>query len=303
MSNSAILAWLLLAAINCFIFAWFRFWYREGKKLQKSGYLPPPPNFFGRLGYKLLTRLACFLFVGPVKVIGRQNAKFTGKVIIVPNHVFEGDFAVISQALPFAYRQLAVASEVTGLRATAAAWLGFCTVQGERGKAKSKASADAVIETGANILCKDRAFLMFPQGLLSRDNVLRPEQFRTGWIRILNRASETIGKEELSALPIGIFYENNPDMATRFHRLVNWLRFPNLLFRQIGLAGFRMWKSVDKDKDGNPVHVEVRYYGATVTIGKPIPLTSLPPDIHAATEALRAALQKEVDRAACSAAS
>jgi 1-acyl-sn-glycerol-3-phosphate acyltransferase len=297
MSIFVILAWLSLAAFACYVLAAFRFWHKEGKNLRQSGYLPPPPNFLGRLGYRLLARLACFMFVGPVKVIGRENTKFNGKLIIVPNHVFEGDFAVISQALPFAYRQLAVASEVVGLRATAAAWLGFCTVQGERGKAKSKHSADAVIETGANILRKDRAFLMFPQGLLIRENVLRQEQFRTGWIRILNLASDTIGKEELAALPIGIVYEDNPIMATRFHRLVNWLRFPNLLLKQIGLAGFRVWKSVDKDKDGSPVKVTVRYYGATVVVSKPIPLSALPSDIHEATEVLRKALQAAVDKA------
>jgi 1-acyl-sn-glycerol-3-phosphate acyltransferase len=301
MSILEILVWLSLAVAAGFIRAGFWFWHKEGRKLQKSGYLPPPPGFFGRLGYRLLTRLACFLFVGPVRVIGRQNTNFSGKLIIVPNHVLEFDFAVASQALPFAFRQLAVASEVVGLRATIAAWLGFCAVQGERGKAKSKANADAVIETGANILRKNRAFMMFPQGLLCRDNVLRPEQFRTGWIRILNRASDTVGKEELAALPIGIVYQGDPIMATRFHRLVNWLRFPNFLLRKIGLAGFRVWRAVDKDKDGNPVQVVVRNYGATVVVGKPIPLSSLPADVHEATEVLRKAIQKEVDRAKCTA--
>lgn len=298
MSIFAVLACLFVAVFAYFVLAGFFFWRKEGEKLQNSGYLPPPPNFFGRLVYRFVARLACFLWVGPVKVIGRDNTKFTGKVIIVPNHVFEFDFAVISQALPLAYRQLAVASEVTGWRATMAAWLGFCAVQGERGKAKSKTSADAVIEAGANILCKDRAFLMFPQGLLIRNNVLQSNQFRTGWIRVLNRAGETLGREELAALPVGIVYVDEPVMATRLHRLVDWLRFPDFLLRQFGLSGFRIWRAVDKDKDGNLVKVEVRYYGANVVVGKPIPLTSLPADIHEATEVLRAAIQRELDKAA-----
>ncbi len=299
MNIFAILAFLILIAFAYFVLAGLLFWRREGKKLQISGYLPPPPNFFGRLVYRFLARLACFLWVGPVKVIGHDNTQFTGKVIIVPNHVFEFDFAVISQALPLAYRQLAVASEVTGWRATLAAWFGFCAVQGERGKAKSKTSADAVIEAGANILCKDRAFLMFPQGLLIRNNVLQRDQFRTGWIRVLNRASETVGREELAALPVGIVYVDEPIMATWFHRLVKWLRFPDFLLRQFGLSGFRIWRAVDKDKDGKLVKVEVRYYGASVVVGKPIPLNSLPADIHEATEVLRAAIQSELDKAAC----
>ncbi len=115
-----------------------RFWMNEGKKLAKGGYLPPPPTFFGRWAYRLATKLGCFLVVGPVKVIGRQNARYPGRLIIVPNHQFEFDFAVVSRALPYAYRQLAVASEVSGFRSAIAAWVGFCAVDGERGKAKGK---------------------------------------------------------------------------------------------------------------------------------------------------------------------
>ncbi len=275
-----------------------RFWMNEGKKLAKGGYLPPPPTFFGRWAYRLATKLGCFLVVGPVKVIGRQNARYPGRLIIVPNHQFEFDFAVVSRALPYAYRQLAVASEVSGFRSAIAAWVGFCAVDGERGKAKGKAGAEAVIEAGAKILTHDKAFLMFPQGILVRDNQLRKEEFRTGWIRILNRAADNVDKSELAALPIGIVYHRDPKQATWGHRLANRINFPGFLLRLIGLAGFRVWVSkVTNPLPGEPTKIVTKNYGATVVVGKPIPLKDLPADIHEATEALRQALQVEIDKA------
>ncbi len=275
-----------------------RFWMNEGKKLAKGGYLPPPPTFFGRWAYRLATKLGCFLVVGPVKVIGRQNARYPGRLIIVPNHQFEFDFAVVSRALPYAYRQLAVASEVSGFRSAIAAWVGFCAVDGERGKAKGKAGAEAVIEAGAKILTHDKAFLMFPQGILVRDNELRKEEFRTGWIRILNRAADNVDKSELAALPIGIVYHRDPKQATWGHRLANRINFPGFLLRLIGLAGFRVWVSkVTNPLPGEPTKIVTKNYGATVVVGKPIPLKDLPADIHEATEALRQALQVEIDKA------
>lgn len=275
-----------------------RFWINEGKKLAKGGYLPPPPTFFGRWAYRLATKLGCFLVVGPVKVIGRKNAHYPGRLLIAPNHQFEFDFAVVSRALPYAYRQLAVASEVSGIRSAIAAWVGFCAVDGERGKAKGKAGAEAVIEAGAKILTHDKAFLMFPQGILVRDNELRKEEFRTGWIRILNRAADNVDKNELAVLPIGIIYKTDPKDATWGHRLANRINFPGVLLRLIGFAGFRVWVSkVTNPLPGQPTKIVTKNYGATVVVGKPIPLKDLPADIHEATEVLRQALQVEIDKA------
>lgn len=287
---------LLAIGLAVFVTWRVRFWLNEGKKLQQSGYLPPSPSFFGNWAYRLATRLACFLFVGPVKVIGRKNALYNGKLIVVPNHQFEFDFAVTARAMPYAYRQLAVASEVTGMRAAVAAWVGFCAVQGERGKAKGKAGSDAVIDAGANILVHDRAFLMFPQGLLDRENACKKEDFRTGWIRILQKASQTTGTEPLAALPIGIVYKKDPKDATWFHRLANRINIPGMLLRLIGLPGFRVWVSKVKTDAGEEKLV-TRHYGATVVVGKPIPLSHLPEDIHEATEVLRQAIINEVKQA------
>ncbi len=48
---------------------------------------------------------------------------------------------------------------------------------------------------------------------------------------------------------------------------------------------------------GEPTKIVTKNYGATVVVGKPIPLKDLPADIHEATEALRQALQVEIDKA------
>ena len=61
--------------------------------------------------YKRACHVFAFLFVGPVKVIGRENAKFDGRGLILPNHQFAMDFAVVGRAVPFSYRQLAKAKE------------------------------------------------------------------------------------------------------------------------------------------------------------------------------------------------
>ncbi|MCC6976731.1 MAG: 1-acyl-sn-glycerol-3-phosphate acyltransferase [Candidatus Melainabacteria bacterium] len=295
--NLMITIGLLLVAAG-FIAYRVNFWMKEGKKLAKGGYLPPPPTFFGKLAYRLATKLGCFLVVGPVKVIGRENARYNGRLIVVPNHQFEFDFAVTTQALPYHYRQLAVASEVSGIRSAIAAWVGFCAVDGERGKAKGKAGAEAVIDAGAKILTHDKAFLMFPQGVLARDNVLRKEEFRTGWIRILNRAAESVDPGELAALPIGIIYKTDAKDATWGHRLANRINFPGVLLKLIGFAGFRVWVSkVTNPEPGQPTKIVTKNYGATVVVGKPIPLKDLPADIHEATEVLRQAIQVEVDKA------
>ncbi len=74
--------------------------------------------------------------------------------------------------------------------------------------------------------------------------------------------------------------------------------FPGFLLRLIGLAGFRVWVSkVTNPLPGEPTKIVTKNYGATVVVGKPIPLKDLPADIHEATEALRQALQVEIDKA------
>jgi len=203
------------------------------------------------------------------------------------------DFAVVGLATPFSFRQVAKAKEVSGIvRGTLAAWIGTVGVQVEGGKAQDKA-ANNVIDTGKNILKASHGarLLLFPQGKLVWDNVLRPEDFRTGAMRIINATLEDIGDEPLYILPIAIEYHRDPKHATRFTRFMH----------AIGLKGFRRWKDYEliTNADGSKTKKPRVYttYGATCVIGKPIDVRTLSRTPREAIEAVRVNIQGLLDQA------
>jgi len=269
------------------------FWIYQGKKLQQTGYMPPPSSRFARWFYKRACSAFCWLFVGPVKVIGAENARFDGRGLLLPNHQFAMDFAVVGHSTPYSYRQVAKAKELAGLlRGTLAAWIGTVGVQVEGGKAQDGAS-NTVIETGKNILLKSHGarLLLFPQGMLVFDNVLRPNEFRTGATRISAATLAEIGDQPFSIQPMAVHYKRDPKDATRLTRIIHGL----------GLKGFRRWSDYEliKNEDGSKTKKPRVYttYGATVVIGKPIPVSSLPRDPRQAIEAVRVVIQGLLDQA------
>lgn len=242
------------------------YWWGEGKKLQLPGYLPPPPSIYGRSVQRFMTRVLSFTGIGPVKVIGRQNADFAGRLMVNGNHQFEYDFAAVGTALPHAYRHLGVASEMTGLRGAMSAFGGFFSVPGEAGKAKSHAGAEAVIDASARVLLSDTRtrLLVFPQGKLDRENELNENDFRTGSIRMLHKAHELATDDvPLALLPMAIYYKRDPRQRTTMHWLAS----------SLGLKWFRSMKT--RDSQGNKI--KVTNYGAVVVIGEPIPYSSFTP--------------------------
>jgi 1-acyl-sn-glycerol-3-phosphate acyltransferase len=246
----------ILGAWGAYILYGFAFWYREGKRMQKSGYLPPRPSFFGRSAAQVICRILAFLGVGPIKVTGRENTKYDGPLLITGNHQFELDFSVVGSSVPYAFRQLASANEVKGFRAPLAAWSGNFAVHVEHGKAQPGESGNAVVETCAKVLKHRRArLLMFLQGYLDRECKFDPADFRTGAVRAMQRARE-LGSENVAVLPMAIFYQRTPT-----HTLLSKL--------------------------GTRHMFGPRNFGASVAIGKPIPITTLPADPRAATEVLR----------------
>ena len=116
--------------------------------------------------------------------------------------------------------------------------------------------------------------LIFPQGKLVTDNVLRSEDFKTGAVRILKQTSDLVDRQPTAILPVGIFYKRDPKDASWFHRLL----------RSVGLKGFRRMFGVTN-------------FGGTVVIGEPIPVESLPADVHEATALLHKSIQAALDEA------
>jgi 1-acyl-sn-glycerol-3-phosphate acyltransferase len=254
-----------------------RFWVLEGKKMQTAGYLPPEPTWFGRTFYKVVCHVGFRFAGGPITVIGRENADYDGPLAIAPNHQHGLDFAAIRVAMPWAYRQIGALKEVIRFPGMAAicAWVGTFTVPVQAGKAKT--GGQAAIDACARYLCQRRRnkLLMFPQGKLVFDNVLRPEDFRTGAVRALQAAHLLISDGYAPAfLPVAIYYHPTSTSATRFRRTINWL-----------------WRKLLPGYGSGPV------YGATVVIGKPILITDLPTDIREATEILRVRIQELLDQA------
>lgn len=272
-TNPAVIA--ALGALAVLFVGWrVRFWWIQGKKLQVTGHVPPPMTFLARGFHRFAARTLSFLFVGPIRVIGRENVKHPGRVLVLGNHQFELDFAVTATALQRTFRHLGTASEMKGLRGMLAAWTGHYAVQSEAGKAKGAGIGEVVVETTSNILAQTSSqwVLYYPQGKLVRENVLRQEDFRTGAARSLNRAAEKVEGQTLSVLPVAIHYDRDPRYASWFHRVVN----------ACGLKGFRKFG-------------KIRNFGATVVIGKPIAYSSLPADTHEATEVVRTTIQSLLD--------
>jgi hypothetical protein len=162
----------------------------------------------------------------------------------------------------------------------------------EGGKAQDGGS-NTVIETGKNILVHSHGarLLLFPQGMLVWDNVLRPKEFRTGATRILQATLAEIGDDPLFVLPIAIHYKRDPKDATLLTRIIHGM----------GLKGFRRWKDYEliKNEDGTRTKKPRVYttYGATVVIGKAIPVRSLPADPREAIEMVRLAIQAQLEQA------
>ncbi len=261
----------------------FGYWLKEGRKLQTSGYMPPPSSRFARGCYKSACRLLSWLFVGPIKVLNESNQEFVGRGIILPNHHIWPDFAVVGKSIKFSFRQIAKSAEIKNpLVGALSAWIGTVGVQVEGGKSQDGAG-NAVIDAGAKVLSASYGsrMLLFPQGLLVPDNVLRPKQFRTGAMRMVRQAEAAIGDEPLYVLPVAIHYIRDPKRATRFQRFLH----------AVGLKAFRrvtLNASVEAPGGGRMNEFHVFYnYGAVVAIGKPIAAKDLPADAREATEIIR----------------
>jgi 1-acyl-sn-glycerol-3-phosphate acyltransferase len=261
------------------------FWYREGQKmLSQDGYLPPHPTWFGQGLLRLISKVMTRLFVGPVKVIGRENAKaFTGRLHILPNHQFPLDFMVVGKSLPYGFRHLGTAGQMSGgVRGTLAAMGGLFAVRTEAGKATEKGGGEKAVSAMGLALARHKRsrVLTFAQGKLVGDNVLRPEDFRTGVIRANQKAIQDHGvsPDDIAVLPMAIHYMRDPRQASWMHQLIV----------KLGWRSFRTFKMFGET---------TRNYGAVVAIGKPIKMSELPADPREAIEVVRRAIEGQLTEA------
>lgn len=262
---------LFLLALSAYISYRIFFWINEGQKLQSTGYLPPVPSIFGRSLLRLLSRIGCCLFVGPIKVVGEENISINERLVVISNHQFPLDFMVLACALPFSFRHLAKAEEVRGWRAPLAACTGHFAVDVENGKAKSGLGPMAV-DTCVRVLTHDtdNRLLIFPQGKIVAENKLTADDFRTGVMRAAQIAMEKMPYSLFSIQPVAIQYQRGPEQAA----------FLSQLAAKLDLRNF----------DG------VTNYGAIVTIGKQILITQLPNEVKQATQTLRIEIQNLLEK-------
>jgi 1-acyl-sn-glycerol-3-phosphate acyltransferase len=249
------------------------YWYWHGRKLQQPGYIPPHPSKLEDVIFVWLCRNLLRAIVGPIQVIGLENAQaLAGRALILPSHPHGLDFMAVRVAMPFPYRTIGAASQIGGLNSGLAAFSGTIAIPTVSGKAVG--NTNAVIDGSARMLARDEDAreLIFPQGLLQYDNVLRPEDFRTGAVRIMQRVDELTDHAPFHALPVALYYWQEPNAP-------GWLRRSlTRLTVKVGLT--------DAPK-----------YGVTVVIGKPILLSDLPHDPREATEFLRCKIQELLDQA------
>ena len=262
---------LFLLALSAYISYRTFFWINQGQKLQNTGYLPPTPSIFGRSLLQLLSRIGCCLFVGPIKVVGKENISIDERLVVISNHQFPLDFMVLTCALPFSFRLLAKTEEVRGWRAPLAACTGHFAVDVENGRAKSGLGPLAV-DTCVRVLTHDtdNRLLIFPQGKIVAENKLTADDFRTGVMRAAQIAMGKMPYSLFSIQPVAIQYQRDPEQAAFLSRLA----------AKLGLRNF----------DG------VTNYGAIVTIGKQILITQLPNDVKQATQTLRIEIQNLLEK-------
>lgn len=273
-----------VAAVTLHSVLWYRYWNNQGKMLQKTGYLPPPPSLCARFANMVISRLAAKWMIGPVKVYGRENLPKTGRILYAPTHSHAFDFSTLIKALPFrwwrVYRTIASSSELKGVKGVLGAWTGTFGVNKQdphelRMRAVEAAAECLVPDAADPRVGKYTTLLWFPTGLLYKQNdnlKLKPEIFKGNWARVATLAAERSGKTPVWVQPVAMYYNTDLSRAPR------WIQKLSKKYRNA-------WGDIA--------------YGATVVFGKPICVSddNLPKDEAAARQYACDMLQPYLDEA------
>lgn len=111
------------------LLCWLAYWLNEARGYAQSGYIPPESSWFSRLAYFWLGRLLLFLSVGPIKLVDRRKMPERGRVVLVANHQFPCDFALVQQCARRHFRALGDAAQFQGFMGVLAAWTGNISVK------------------------------------------------------------------------------------------------------------------------------------------------------------------------------
>lgn len=247
------LGFSLLAGVFMFwlypkIVARANYWRQETEKVRGGGYLPPAPTYL----HAFIMRTFCILFgfveVGPIKILGKDRLPTKGAVIIAPLHVDAGDASVVSALLgirPMYY--LIRTTELNGFRGYLAAMTGAIAVDEETQEGRSRAfktTIEALASGGPNV-----CMIIFPQGELVADEVIRRHDFKSGTMAIARIAARK-RKEPIWILPLAIHYKTDPKEGTLFQRFMERL-------------GFSKFRNLFGHKN----------YGAYAVLGRPLLVT------------------------------
>lgn len=226
------------------------------KNVSTCGFLPPPPSKVAVAFLHWLSRVLSWIQVGKVKIIGSENLKADGPMLIAPNHPHYIDPAIIVLALGRPVRFMAARGVMRfgfGFGSLIAGPCGAFTADLTPGKGGPARVA------GVRVLTSGQVLAMFPEGWAYLDGKLGP--FKKGAVRIAREAATQIG-QAVNIVPVHLRYGRYPG---------NWIRKLHPIFEYL-LVFLAFW-----------------YYrrGVTCVIGKPISSSTLPSDDTEATEILK----------------
>ncbi|MBX9686104.1 MAG: 1-acyl-sn-glycerol-3-phosphate acyltransferase [Candidatus Obscuribacterales bacterium] len=228
------------------------------RKMQESGYLPPPPTDRGQRRLLRLARLITFIQVGRLEIRGKEKLEnIPGAFMVTPNHPHYADLAVMPLVLQRKARYMAAKGVMTAF----GGWGGVLAgPMGGFAADLTPGKGGAARETAVRIMTDGSLpLVLFPEGWTYLDGSGGP--YKKGAVRIVKAAASETGKETY-LLPVHLEYGKYPGkwitkLNPRLEYLLMLLLFWN--YRR----------------------------GCTITIGKPIAASELPKDDAEATEMLR----------------
>lgn len=246
----ALFVWLFASAIR----GRHEFWSAEVLKVREGGYVPPEPYFLTNILCRFVCFTLGFLEVGPIKIVGKERLPAHGPRIIAPFHIDAGDASIVSALIgisPMYY--LIRTTEVLGYRGWIATMTGAIAVDEESQEGRTRAFKAAV--TAVSSGGPHAQLVIFPQGQLVPDEVIRRRDFKSGTMTIAKICARK-RKEPIWIVPVGVHYKTDPAQATLFQKIVQGL-------------GFKKFRNLFGHQN----------YGAFAVVGKPFKVTPKAPDL------------------------